>query len=284
MKRIALINDLSSFGKCSLTAAIPVISAMGLQAVPVPTAILSAQTGFDHFFYDDYTDRMDQITDHFRELSFSFDGIATGFIGSGKQAEKIQYFLDKLQTKDTILLVDPIMGDHGKCMKAYSDELLESIKDLVKRADVITPNLTELCLLAGVSYEQLNAHQKETDFIQRITEVAHRVRETAKGEQTVVITGIVRKDEYGCMVGNLAVSKEKEAYFENVYTNRSFSGTGDLFASVLIGSLVKGNDITAAVRLAMRFLQPAIEETTKAQADTRHGILFEKYLSVLMEH
>ena len=144
MKKIALINDLSGFGKCSLTAAIPVISILGIQACPLPTAVLSAQTGFPDYYCDDYTEKMNRFTDAWKNMQESFDGIYSGYLGSAAQMHNVLYFLEKFQAKDTLYLADPVMGDNGQRIHIFTQELLDCMKELTKYAGVITPNLTEL--------------------------------------------------------------------------------------------------------------------------------------------
>ena len=278
MKKVALINDLSGFGKCSLTAAIPVISVMGLQACPLPTAILSAQTGFEHFYYDDYTDRMNRIADEWMKMELSFDGIYSGYLGSAKQIENMLYFLEHFNTEETIFLADPVMGDNGRCIKTFSDELLCTMRELVKRADVITPNLTELCLLADVDYRELISHSTEPDYPERVTEVAREVFAWSERLKTVIVTGVTRRTHIGNLVVTCSDGILNTSHLEVPYNGQSFSGTGDLFASVIIGSMVNGQSAEYAVRKAMDFLQPAIEEASADKADRNHGVCFEKYL------
>ena len=284
MKRIALINDLSGLGKCSLTAAIPVISAMGLQACPLPTAVLSAQTGFEGYYFDDYTDRMNRITDHWYEMKMTFDGIASGYLGSAGQIENLLYFLDKFQGADTIFLADPVLGDNGKRIKSFSQELLQTMRELVRKADVITPNLTELCLLAGAEYDALLAHSADEDYLPQIAETARKLFAGAERLQTIIITGIVIPKASGEYIGNLivTVSDDQHSYFETVYNGRSFSGTGDLFASVVIGGLVRGQSAAETVQLAMKFLQPTIEDAMREKVPRDHAESFEKYLKILI--
>lgn len=284
IKRIALINDLSGLGKCSLTAAIPVISAMGLQACPLPTAVLSAQTGFEGYYFDDYTDRMNRITDHWDEMKMTFDGIASGYLGNAGQIENLLYFLDKFHGADTIFLADPVMGDNGKQIRSFSQELLQTMRKLTKKADVITPNLTEMCLLSGADYETLFTHSVDEDYLPRIAETARKLFAGAERLQTIIVTGIVTRKAEEEYIGNLVVpaSDNRYSYFETAYNGRSFSGTGDLFASVVIGALVKGQSAEAAVQLAMKFLQPAIEDAMREKIPRDHGVCFEKYLVRLM--
>ena len=172
MKKIAFINDLCGFGRCSLTAAIPVISTMGMEACPLPTAILSAQTGFPSYYCDDYTDRMNHFTDEWSKMNVSFDGIYSGYLANPSQIAQVKYFLDRFQKEDTLYLVDPVMGDHGQKYPFFTEELLHGMRELTSRATVITPNLTEACLLAGVSYDDLYAHRYEDDYLLRIQDVA----------------------------------------------------------------------------------------------------------------
>ncbi len=282
MKRVALINDLSGFGKCSLTAAIPVISVMGVQACPLPTAILTAQTGFGEFFCDDFTDRMGYFAEQWKKMEVSFDGIYSGYLANSSQIEKVMQFLEQFQEEGTVYLADPVMGDMGKFYGMVNDEFLERMKELTRMADVITPNLTELCFLARVDYESVIVGRKEENYIEKIQSLCEKVLSKAKKPQTVIVTGILREKEKREYVGNLVVSKNQCFYKETPYTGMGFSGTGDLFASVICGSLVKGVPIQEAVEKATCFLQEAIEEATKERVPRNHGVNFEKYLSRLL--
>lgn len=283
MKKIALINDLSGFGKCSLTAAIPVISVLGVQACPLPTAILSAQTGFSSYYCDDYTDKMNYFTDEWKKMNITFDGIYSGYLGSADQMRNVLHFLDEFQTKDTLYLADPVMGDHGRRIRIFTDELLECMKILTPRANVITPNLTELCLLCGADYEELVTHSNQDDYLKRIESIGHLLLAKAKNKQTLLITGILRYDDKETYMGNLALSEQENFYHETPFTGKSFSGTGDLFASVIAGCLVQGFSIQDAVKKAAVFLQPAIEEASRENMERNHGVHFEKYLGLLLK-
>lgn len=283
MKKIALINDLSGFGKCSLTAAIPVISILGIQACPLPTAVLSAQTGFPDYCCDDCTDRMNPITDAWKAMHESFDGIYSGYLGSAAQMHNVLYFLENFYTKDTLYLADPVMGDNGRRIRIFTQELLACMKELTRHAGVITPNLTELCLLTDTDYDALNSHASDTDYLSYIEDAARRIMPRAYTSQTIVITGIVRHAPGKSFVGNLAVTPDNSCYLETQYHGESFSGTGDLFASVIIGSLINGLTIKEAMKKAVRFLWPAIEEAARDNVPKNHGIYFEKYLRLLLE-
>lgn len=282
MKRIALINDLSGFGKCSLGAAIPVISVMGIHACPLPTAVLSSQTEFEDYYCHDLTDKMELITDQWKKLQTSFDGIYSGYLATPKQIEKMMYFLESFQGENTLYLADPVMGDRGFTYDMFNEEFLAKMKELTRRADVITPNLTELCLLADVDYEELITHRKDSNYLKRIEEVCHLVRKNAVRSQTVVVTGIIREQNEQEYIGNLAVTDGESIYTEDEYTGMGFSGTGDLFAAVICGSLVNGLTVGNALEKAVYFLQDAIKEASKEGIPSVHGVHFEKYLSRLL--
>ena len=192
MKKIAVIHDLSGLGKCSLTAAIPVISAMGVQACPLPTAILSNQTGYGSYFWDDYTDRMELIMDEWKKMGFKPDGVYTGFLGDARQVDLILKFVDMFCTEETHILIDPVMGDSGKTYKTYSETLCEKMRTLVREATVITPNLTEAFLLL-YGEDGMKERMKELSDMeetQLLKEIEKSGRELTQrfGLEAVVIT------------------------------------------------------------------------------------------------
>lgn len=282
MERIALINDLSGFGKCSLTAAIPVISVMGMQACPLPTAVLSAQTGFAEYFCDDYTDRMDEFTRQWKNMGVSFEGIYSGYLAGAGQVEKVLLFLEQFKRQDTLYLADPVMGDNGKTIRIFNDGLLREMKELTRQANVITPNLTEACLLADEDYESLTSYSRREDYLERIRDMGERLIARAREKQQVIVTGILRQQDDRQMIGNLAISEKETSYVETLYTGKRFSGTGDLFSSVVCGCMVKKMTVKEAMEKAVDFLQNAIEEASKEHIPTNHGVHFEHYLSRLL--
>lgn len=282
MKRIALINDLSGFGRCSLTAAIPVISVMGIQACPLPTAILSAQTEFGNYYCDDFTDRMDYFTEEWKKMNISFDGIYSGYLASPLQVEKVLSFLKNFKEKETLYLADPVMGDDGVKYDIFSQELLHKMRELTLWADVITPNLTELCLLADEDYNGLIAKKLERDYIKDIQVICEKVLKKACTNQTVIVTGIVREKNDKQYIGNLAVNEKESFYIESLYTRKHFSGTGDLFASVICGALVKGLSLCEAMEKATFFLQDTIKKASEENIPVNHGVQFERYLYKLL--
>ena len=244
-KKIAVINDLSGFGKCSLTAAISVIASMGVQPCPLPTAILSAQTGYPSYFCDDYTDKMDEFRKEWKKMGESFDGIYTGFMAGGRQIEKVFDFLDDFYTGDTFLLADPVMGDNGRKYDMFTPELLSMMKELVRRADIITPNLTELCLLTDTDYRMMKEIREQKKLMEAIGQMCRDLTgsRTSAGPAEIVVTGICYTDQTDGVrkVGNLAVAGGRTEFSSFPFIGESYSGTGDLFASMIAGGRARGD-------------------------------------------
>ncbi len=283
-KKIAVINDLSGFGRCSLTAAISVIAAMGVQPCPLPTAVLSAQTGYPSYFCDDYTDKMENFRQEWEKMDAQFDGIYTGFVASEQQIEKIFTFLKTFQRKNTFLLVDPVMGDNGNVYAMFTDRLLSLMKELVWKADAITPNLTELCLLTDTDYRMIQNMTDERNLLTIVEQMARNV--IKKGPDTVVVTGIHFLDgEDGVeKMGNLAVSGNQVSLSAFPYVGGSYSGTGDLFASVIAAGIARGDKITESIRLAGGFIERAIVDSVKENIPRNDGVNYEQFLGMLMKN
>ena len=286
MKKIAVIQDLSGLGKCSLTAAIPVLSVMGVQAVPLPTAVLSNQTGYPSYYCDDYTEHMEQIMTEWEKRKFSPDGIYTGFLADEEQADKILDFFQRFRTENTMVLVDPVMGDNGRAYGIYTEGLREKMFQLVGNAHVITPNLTEaLLLLYGKEgMEKRYASLLELDGRKRLEQIG-KIGEQLKKEyglQAAVITGVESQAEL-CVhqMGNLVVENGHSSWCFAPKIGGSYSGTGDLFASVLSAGLVKEMSMMSCVELAVNFLSKAIAQTVQEGTDRNDGVCFEAYLGEL---
>ena len=285
MKKIAVLNDLSGMGKCSLTAAIPVISVMGIQACPLPTAVLSAQTGFPSYYCDDYTDRMDAIMEEWKKMDFYPDGIYTGFLADARQADKAVEFIEQFAKEDTKILIDPVMGDNGEEYPIYTEALCEKMRFLVRRATVITPNLTDALLLlygaqrAHVLWKELSLMDEER--LLKFTESTGK--ELSKEFDTeVVITGIdLPARENHQEIGNLICQDGNTTWVTAAKEGGSYSGTGDLFASVLSAGMVKGIDTVDSVPRAVKFLAKGIHDAVVEGTDRNEGICFERYLSEL---
>mgnify|MGYP002576873315 FL=1 len=184
-KKIALINDITGFGRCSIAVSLPIISALKVQCCFIPTAILSNHTGFNNFFFEDYTPKMREYVNNWETLGLNFDGICTGFLGSKEQIKIVIEFLEKFKTKDNIVLIDPVMGDYGKLYSTYTDEMCKEMQNLIKYADVLTPNLTELCRLLDLPYpNETPTHEELYSLCERLS---------LEGPSKIVITGLQRQ-------------------------------------------------------------------------------------------
>lgn len=278
-KKIAVINDLSGFGKCSLTAAIPVISVMGVQPCPLPTAVLSAQTGYPSYYLDDYTDKMEYIRSEWEKLGAHFDGIYTGFVASEAQIDRIFEFLETFRKEDTFLLVDPVMGDDGVKYDMFTDGLLEKMKALACQADVVTPNLTELCLLTEADYETVCGLPGELKI-----EVLHQMADSLlqKGAKHILVTGIHLVENGEAKIGNLIIDQEQCELIAFPYIGGSYSGTGDLFASIIAGGVVRGDSLRDLCMLAGRFVEAAMRDSAVDQVEEVAGTEFERHLGMLL--
>lgn len=281
-KKIAVINDLSGFGRCSLTAAISAISVMGVQPCPLPTAVLSAQTGYPSYYCDDYTDKMEHFREEWEKMGAQFDGIYTGFLASEAQVEHIFRFLDTFYKEDTFLLVDPVMGDEGRVYAMFTDGLLKQMKELAGKADIITPNLTEICLLADYNFSDVQNMSDTKQMMAKIEQMAQEM--IRKGPKTVVVTGIRFIDEKDKKkkIGNLVVTEQKSQLSAFPYIGGSFSGTGDLFASVIAGGMARGDDIFQIINLAGEFIEQAMKDSVMDQVEANDGVNYEKYLKMLV--
>lgn len=270
-KKIAVINDLSGYGRCSLTVAIPILSAMKLQCCPVPTSILSNHTGYPTYYFDDYTERMVSYIDGWKQLDLEFDGILTGFLGSQEQISIVLDFIQHFKGENTVTIVDPIMGDHGKAYATYTPSMCQAMSRLVSAADVVTPNLTEACILTETPYREKGWKQRELE------ELLAGVLKL--GPKKAVITGI----KQGGFLANLAGEQGGTCQWiraKRVGTERP--GTGDVFSSIVAAEAVYGRDLSESVKKASKFIQACILESEERQVPVRDGVCFEELLGRLI--
>ncbi len=271
LKNIAVINDISGFGKCSLTVSLPIISALGVECNPIPTAILSNQTGFDSYHCVDFTENMTSYIDVWKQQNVKFDAIMTGYLASEKQVDIIIDFIDHFG-KNSLVFVDPVMADDGVLYDTYDENLCNKVKALTEKADIITPNLTELCILCNADYKKLTT---END-VQKISNLASSlIGETAK---TVIVTGIKHNDE----IINLIVDKSGTSTVKSTLLKGSYSGTGDIFSSIVCGAVTKGMNILNAVTLATKFITESIKNTPTDNDYEPDGVNFQKHLEMLI--
>ena len=271
--RVAAIHDMSGFGRCSLTVAIPVLSAMGLQCCPLPTAFLSTHTGgFEGFSFLDMTDEMPRVADHWKTMDMDFKCIYSGFLGSERQIEIVSEFIRDFRQKDTLVVVDPVMGDHGAVYQTYTPAMCEGMVHLAEQADVIVPNLTEAALLLGIPYEELPTGETGCrEIVERLS---------LNGRRSVVLTGAsAAPDLTGAMCFDAKSGQTESIQVSRV--PREFYGTGDVFASVLAGALVKGTDLPDATRQAVDFVRACAERTAEQNLPIREGVDFEPLLGLL---
>ena len=268
-KKIAVINDFSGFGRCSIAVALPIISTLKIQCCPLPTSIFSNHTGFDSFFFDDYTDKMPLYINEWKKLGLQFDGITSGFLGSKKQIEIVTQFFKDFKTKENIIIVDPVMGDYGKIYATYTKEMCEEMKKLVQYADIITPNITELCILTNTPYQEK----------WKISELEKMTEELAeKGPEKIVVTGIVQKE----FIANFCYEKGKPSKTlrcHRVGTQRS--GTGDVFSSIIAADAVNQVPFDKSVKKASNFIKKCILKSIEMDIPVTDGVCFEELLQIL---
>ncbi len=274
MKRIVTIQDISCIGKCSLTVALPVISACGVETAVIPTAVLSAHTAFDGFTFRDLTEEIEPVSEHWKKQKLFFDAIYTGYLGSFRQLEIMNTFFDEFKTDDNIIFVDPVMGDNGKLYPGFTQEFADEMAKLCSKADVIVPNLTEACFMLHEKYIP-SGYDKE--YIKNIL-----IKLSELGCKNAVITGVSFDDE---KLGIMAYNKETKA-FSTYYTEKikaSFHGTGDVFSSACVGALMRGLPLEGALKTAANFTVRSIKETLKDKDHIWYGVNFENAIEFLID-
>lgn len=270
MKRIASIQDFSCIGSCSQTIALPVLSAMGVECAALPTALLSAHTAFDGFVSLDLTPQLPAIMAHWRAMHLRFDAVYTGYLASAEQVGLVGALLDGMDERPALTLIDPVMGDNGALYAGFSDAFPQAMRALCGRADVLTPNVTEACLLTGTAYSPVQDAAQTRRLLERLLEL---------GCRAAVLTGL-RVD------GDMAVAALQrdgtETLVRTSYIPEVFHGTGDLFASTCAGALVQGAPLERAVRLAADYVALTLRRTVQAPDRRWYGVNFQETLPELM--
>ena len=269
-KRVMAVHDLSGLGRSSLMAATPVLSVMAAQVCPVPTAVLSSQTsGFENYTFVDLTDNMPAYLQHWKELQLDFDCIYSGFLGSVQQIVIMEQILADFNADgQTLVVIDPVLGDDGALYDTMDQQMVEEMGRLIAHADIITPNMTELKLLLNLPAEiELYAE----DLAEILPQMA------AKGPGTVVVTGVHRKDGGRCVC---CYQKDLAQYQEIAYKELPicYPGTGDIFASVLIGGILQGRTLQESIQLSADFICHAVADAIEAGEPIRDGVQLEKNL------
>lgn len=272
--RLAAVHDLSGFGRASLTVVIPVLSTMGVQVCPLPTAVLSTHTGgFRGFRFTDLTDHMRAVLEHWGELGIGFDSVYSGFLGSPAQIDIVQGMLDELSDSGGLAVVDPVMGDDGKPYSTMGPEMIARMRRLVTHADMITPNLTEAAFLLDEPYPGAVDPAELKGWVARLSEM---------GPRTVVITGVPVPERDN--LSSVVARDRSDGRFWKVdcsYMPAYYPGTGDTFTSVIVGSILQGDSLPLALDRAVAFVSMAIRASFGYDLPAREGVLLEKVLGNL---
>ena len=272
MKRILTIQDISCLGKCSLTVALPLISAMGVETVILPTAVLSTHTMFKNFTVKDLSDQLEPITAHWKSEGVTFDAIYTGYLGTAEEIEAVKRIFDLFSTEDTLLFVDPVMADNGKLYPAFDESYAAQNATLCAKADVIVPNITEACFMTGMPYRE----QYDEDYIRELLQ-----KLSALGARVAAVTGVSLS---AGKTGVMGFDRETREYFtyQNDRVDASYHGTGDIFSSVCVGALMRGLDLSGAMKLAADYTADTIRATLGNPKKPWYGVDFESTIPQLV--
>ncbi len=274
-KRIAAIHDISGFGKCSLTVALPIISAAGIEVAVMPTAVLSTHTGgFEGYTYRDLTADMRPIAKHWETLGIEFDAIYSGFLGSFEQIAIVKEFIDKFKTADTIVLVDPAMADNGKMYPVFNMDFACEMTGLCAKADIIVPNMTEAAFLLGEAYREWPYTH---DYIDNLL-----CKLSGLGPSKIVLTGVMFDEgRLGAAAYDKDTGETTYAFSDTIDGN--FHGTGDIFASAMLAAYLSGKTIAQSAQIAVNFTCGSIQRTKDAGTDVRYGVNFEAGIADLIK-
>ena len=273
MKRIASIQDISCLGRCSLTVALPVISAIGVECAIVPTAVLSTHTMFQGFTCKDLSDQIRPIADHWETEGFHFDALYTGYLASAAQIADVCDFFRRFKTDDNLIFVDPAMADNGKLYPAFGPEFPKEMAKVVAMADIAVPNITEACLLTGTEYKPQFTEDEIKALLRKLCDL---------GTKKAVLTGVgFSPDELGVM----AYDPETGEYFTYLteHLPQHYHGTGDLFASCCVGAMMEGRSLEEALKIAADFIVECIRITAAAGKVKYYGVEFERAIPYLLK-
>lgn len=271
--RLAMINDIAGFGRCSTTVSLPVISVMKVQVCPVPTSVLSNHLGFPLCHFDDYTSHMRDYIKIWKELGLTFDGLYCGFLGNEEQIDIVREFVEMF--RPPLFLLDPVMGDHGKAYSSITETHVQKMKELLPLADIITPNITEACLLTGTPWKDGEWTMQElSGLCERLASLCLKDSVSA----SIVITGIRQGD----FLVNFLWDDGVYTTVASPIAGASRPGTGDIFASILAADAVRGETLLSSVQKAANFVGLCIAGSEKAGTPVQEGVVFEKYLAALL--
>ena len=272
MKRVLTIQDISCLGKCSLTIALPVISALGSETVILPTAVLSTHTMFKNFTCKDLSDQLDPIVEHWKKEGFAFDAIYTGYLGTIDQIDQMKRLFRDFRGKDTIIFVDPVMADNGKLYPAFNMEYVKKNAELCAEADIIVPNITEASFMTGAAYREEHDEAYIKDLLMRLNTF---------GAKISVLTGVCLEPG---MIGVMAYERASDTYFtyQRPRIDAVYHGTGDLFSSTCIGEIMRGVPWRDALKIAAEYTAHTMEVTLQNPAKPWYGVDFEATIPDLL--
>ncbi len=272
MKRIVTIQDISCVGKCSLTVALPIISAMGIETAVIPTAVLSTHTAFKNFTYRDLTGYLPKIAKHWKQEKFDFDGIYTGYLGSIEQIDMLKEFFKQFKTSNNFVFIDPVMADNGKLYAGFDENFVKEMKELCKMANIIVPNLTEASYMLEKEYKENYSEQEIKDILIELSNL---------GPKYVVLTGVSFKDN---KLGVMSYNKETNEFFTYFKEKipAKYHGTGDIFASTLVGAITNNNTLEEGLKIAVDYVWETINDTYKTNKKDAYGVNFETKIPYLI--
>ena len=273
MKKILTIQDISCFGKCSITIALPVLSAMGIETVILPTAVLSTHTMFKNFTFKDLQDQIEPITDHWVDEKITYDAIYTGYLGSTEQIDIVAHVFDKFKTDNNLIIVDPAMADNGKLYPAFDEAFAKKMAGLCGKADIIVPNLTEAAFMTGKEYREVQDETYIKDMLLALSKLGARIS---------VLTGVMLEEGKIGVMGYDAETKEFFHYYNTLYPLFSH-GTGDVFASTCVGALMNGKSIPESFAVAVDYTGETIKETMEDETKRDYGVSFELAIPYLLD-
>lgn len=275
MKKIVTIQDISCFGKCSLTVALPIISAMGIETAVIPTAVLSTHTGgFTGYTFHDLSGDISDIANHWKNLGLNFDAIYTGYLGSENQVQIMSEFFDNFSTNENFIVVDPVLGDSGHLYAGFNKHFVSEMKKLCAKADYIIPNMTEASFLLDIPYSENYNEEYVKDILKKLAELGCKIP---------VLTGVRFDDKKQGAAAYDSISGTYYFSFVN-HINRQFHGTGDIFASVFTGAVTLGKSLQQALDIAVNYIYDCIEATLLCADEMWYGSCFETCLDKLIKY
>ncbi|WP_448920974.1 pyridoxamine kinase [Eubacterium sp.] len=273
MKRIVTVQDISCLGKCSLTVALPIISAMGIETSIIPTAVLSTHTLWEHYVCDDLTDNIPLVAEHWKNEGFGFDAIYTGYLASSNQIDVVSKLFDEFKTENNFIFVDPAMADNGEMYRNFDKSFADKMRVLCAKADIIVPNMTEACLLTDTKYKNEYDDKYISDLLKKLTDL---------GASKAIITGAHYDGKYGIMSYDSV--NDEYSFYAHQKIDHIFYGTGDVFSSACVGALTQGYSLAEAVEIAGEFVFASISATMKDKDARLYGVNFEQALPLLAKY